>query len=342
MRHVIYLIALVGIIVVVVLLAITSPTVKKVVASPEVMKVVADPEVMKVVASPEDSEVIQFKGELRDLLMWQTDVVDRTPSRVAIGVPLHRPKWNDAIRLMDTCRDNKAFHLYFIFLTSEEGRQFQDIVPLDAPVAIVALDRVYSNFEPFMTSIVTTKKLAFVYSLMDGPYDFIIMFDAETRCIGTAPWGRFESELDKFESGKVWHGSVTPETGFQDITRLSAKRLEPALADQVGDKTCNFSVYPWFHDLPIYFKSYLPDFFSKLLLTPKFEYNQFDHLVFQCYTLTARGWSLAPLSMNPILEINQDPENMRKLHHNPLWLNAGMQRVCNSADVFFEFHVDRF
>jgi hypothetical protein len=224
--------------------------------------------------------------------------VPRQRYRTALIMPIHAPDFKYGINFLFQSIGSD-YDVVMVFSTDAERRDFATMHQASPALryrSIVAADYFTASTFETMTANhnwVTTKKYL-ALQLLQPHYDYFYCVDSEAFILSAQGW---EAAARSILSKGTWYGGTAPAASDSDIVRHSALSMAP-VADfgRLADITGNWTLFPWWWDLPVYASAHLPGFFEWIGWTParssvaRYGFDAFDHMTYQFYTVLYEGF----------------------------------------------------
>lgn len=267
---------------------------------------------------------------LRDLIM-----------NIAILLPIHPPKFNYAVDVIDSLKDKINF--YVIFTNHYEKDLYQKTYVLDFNYFVLS-----DYFKVEMIDLIlkknlmpVIKKLYFVSKLIND-YDFIIPLDADFKIINIE---LFYKACESFYSQKTFIGGRSSLKISQNIIEASMKLVNKHESFYKLNRYKN--VYFWLSEIPIYEKKTTVDFLNFISFNQNileiifyYDYNFFDTLSYNYFCVLEHGFQIIEIDYNFSLEdcplevwedTNKNIKALYSINHN----------IYRGQDVALLIHLDR-
>lgn len=204
--------------------------------------------------------------------------------------------------------------------------------------------------------IVNLKKFLGLYWAKDY-YDFILCVDCDIIFLNNLEF-IFKKALKNYNKNIYFAGFRPNPSLYSDILQNCASFIDNFSLlkfqknDVIKNNTKDFTLYPWFFDIPAYKSSDLVDFFKYVgNFYEKITWHSFEHIIFIFWRIVKEDSKLIDyttelgitnssegLTANDILNINL------KYDYTPLWINYRrlLTTDCHLCyDIPMVFHVDR-
>lgn len=280
-------------------------------------------------------------------------------NKVGFVIPVHPPYFEFLYRFLDHVfmvqpnHDLEKLTFFIVFSTHEDFHRFQrkhfiEPIILDG----IDFDLVYKN-----GSIVTTKKFYALEQLKDRrEFDYFVVCDAEIGAIKeNFNYTNIYNKIKHILNSKQIFGADFFSEGFDvnlHINESCASLFGPENYEIIRTKTHDLRFAFWWSDLPVFDRTHLHDFFSKI----NYKYinnSHFDRNVYVCYLLLFHNFEivdLTPFGQRSSLE-TLNPENhhaIQKLidlnysfafvHEKFFWRHL---HFLVGRGSFLRFHLDR-
>jgi hypothetical protein len=287
-------------------------------------------------------------------------------AKAALIIPLHHDAqkvdmlWNLTASLHQF---NIEMDLYAIFSFGEEKDFFLSRKPADkllswydalvmedfGPEVVDMLHIALSkNSAPSFKKFWALQHLAIDTKNTKGYTHFCV---ADSEMIAVADGSKFVQNLQLYTDELRTYPTMGGGGLFTEIVKDSWVWFDkPEETEFLREHSQNYSLYPWFGNLPVYDVKLLPGFFEVVPLkkfADRCHYFMFEHIVFQGYTILHAGYKLLDFRKYfdgcPSCEGYEllDPSGLPEFCEQalPFWQAVRKEPLCPS--IVFLFHLDR-
>jgi hypothetical protein len=261
----------------------------------------------------------------------------------AFLIPIYPPHYKYMYNLISNIQSNHIYiDIYLIFSSNIDYFNFE---MKDSIKHFIIPENFQTN------SIITFKKFFGLKQLMYSKYEYIICCDSEIDIIlDNFTSDNITKKLDDiFINKKIYAGTIDTEA-----TIISANLFKREEYDKIIEVTNNFNYFFWWSDIPVYKKSHLEYFFTKINYD-NIEYNHFDYIIYQYFLILTEGFQI--VNTTPITNLNWSLERLNTTDINVFnklqetgygfgWITKEQFCKCieyfTSSGSFLTYHLDRF
>lgn len=222
-------------------------------------------------------------------------------------VPIHYPKFNYAIDLLNSHSKNIKSDLYFIFSSQEE---YDIFLKITLKIGNLNYKKIILPEEINKYSNIITNKKFYAVNILSDQYKYISVFDCESLFV--KPFNTDEI-YKKIDDTKI----------FKSNRRRTSDHLKK-LAVLMGyennkvllEETDNFLQYWWFNDICVYNTELFSEFYAWFLKKDNYkemmnEFSCFDYLLYSMWLICNKNYKLKKYLQNIIcngamIETNYD------------------------------------
>jgi hypothetical protein len=220
-------------------------------------------------------------------------------------VPIHPPKFEFGINLLQSFSELINSKLYFIFSNKEEYNSFKKLTSKEN----LKFDYLIVNPPPAV-SIINYKKLFGVFYLFNTfKFDYIAVLDSESEVVKSFDSDKVYSTI--FNSSTI-KANKTLKGDF--ITKHNVELLGLNSSKKIISETENLSLYWWFNDICIYEKNTFFEFLKfynshKNFNTIRNSHWCFDWFVYSLWLIEYQDWKI-------VKPLNDEVFNWGAIEHN--------------------------
>lgn len=309
---------------------------------------------------------------------------EKTPKiyKYAIIIPIHEQKANWLIGFLNSYllhnSSSKDFEIILAVSNEHEFNVFNRMLTQlysNVPFFLFNVEK-YINSEIGISNlieryrnntdgcIVNLKKFLAMHWAVKQSYEYILVKDCDSYFYRETDIGLFNQAIKNYNKYIYLGGNIINGLGgdgFSKILRTCAQNFKENDFEKIRHHTKDFSVYPWFFEIPFYKVSDLRNFFNLMVENATdlgswletMSWHHFEHLIFIFYRIIYFNARLIDYSEDGI---SGPPEDLalvdilmlyRKYDYCPLWVSATktlhqvevLEKLDNTSLLY---HMDRF
>ena len=274
-------------------------------------------------------------------------------SMIAFLIPIYPPHYSFIYKLIDKVNNETFYKMDFFLIFSNQDDYDEFEYKEYIKYIIVPSDKIINT----KAHVPFKKFYALDYLKDKTQYDYFISCDAEIDVIlENFTLDNIKNKIDAIFKNKKVYGGYTDHSDIHKITESTATIFNNG-ADivKIKENTSNYKLFYWWSDLPVYKRSHLKDFFSKINYNDLTWYH-FDHMVYLNFLFLYHGfqfinitdslnirWSLENFETNDIKQLDL---LKNKLNYTFSWVNPSLyqehKKYLIKNGSFIIFHLDRW
>lgn len=152
----------------------------------------------------------------------------------------------------------------------------------------------------------------------------------------------------------MFGGCVQNNPELENIIKSSCELFnETETIDNLKSLTCDYRLYTWWSDIPLYKRSHLQDFFSKINFD-NINWYHFDHLIYSYYLVLYDNfifdnldnigihWSLESFSTHDVQLLIKLKQKKYSFSWATMNLYKKYKKILIHEECFLLYHIDRY